>query len=142
MVRFIFPPEAEGKCICAPAAPGFKSKNNIMKKIIISISLGLLAARALAQTSTNSPPPANSFTNGISIRLPVSDLQCDQLLFIQRSTGMTNRPIAQVATNYLRLDLNPAGQAILSQRRSRILQKVSAASDAQLRQVESVFTSP
>jgi hypothetical protein len=113
-----------------------------MKKIIISISLGLLAARALAQTSTNSPPPANSFTNGISIRLPVSDLQCDQLLFIQRSTGMTNRPIAQVATNYLRLDLNPAGQAILSQRRSRILQKVSAASDAQLRQVESVFTSP
>jgi hypothetical protein len=113
-----------------------------MKKIIVSITLGLLAALASAQISTNSVPPANSFTNGISIRFPVSDLQYDQLLFIQRSTGMTNRPLAQVATNYLRLDLNPAGQTILSQRRSRILQKVSAASDAQLRQVEAVLTNP
>jgi hypothetical protein len=111
-----------------------------MKKLIILSILGLSAV-ASAQTNTNTLS-SNTYTNGMSVRLPVSDLQCDQLVFIQRASGMTNWPIAQVATNYLRLDMAPAGQAILSQRRARILQKVNTASDAQLRQIEAVLTTP
>lgn len=113
-----------------------------MKKFILSaLLLCLGTALVLAQTNTNSLP-ANTYTNGISVRVPVSDLQYDQLQFIQRASGMTNRPVAQVATNYMRLNMNPAGQAILSQRRNRILQKVNSASDAQLRQIETVLSNP
>ena len=83
-----------------------------MKKLLIHI-LAIAAVAVLAQESTNTPPVdlSQTYTNGISIRLPLTDDVYLKLIALKRITGNTNTCLS-VATNNLQLQMTPAASAV------------------------------
>ena len=112
-----------------------------MKKFIAHLSLlSLLSLAVVAQESTNEPPvvvpppapiwPHQTYTNGISIRLPLTDDVYLKLVALRRITGNTNTFLS-VATNNLALQMTPAASAVWeSECRSAALRIIALPGDA------------
>jgi hypothetical protein len=74
----------------------------------------------------------------LNYRGTLTDSQSDAIRFLWRSSGATNIPIKDFATNYVRLEVKDVVQMAREQRLARLRDWMREATDDQLDQVEKI----